>query len=201
MDTEEPLGLPVPWLQVGIVDRPGGRDAFDMLHLAEVAFAVAHHDRAEELGRAAGIIPGLRPVRLPAAVVPALVGAVLELEEDLLDAGVVRLTRDCLAAFQQKNVVALLRETPGHRPAACAGADDDHVRGAAERPVDTGGCGIEHLGCPGKVSSRRGRGGARRRLPARACSGKVGQTAPPRRSTSRSRPLAELRAREARRPH
>ena len=64
VDEVEPLGLGVVGLEVGVVDRPRGRDAAVVLDLAEVALAQAEEDRAVDLRVAADEVLRVRTERL-----------------------------------------------------------------------------------------------------------------------------------------
>jgi hypothetical protein len=60
MDVVQILRACVVGLEVGIGERPGGRDAVDVLDLAEITLAETEQDRPVDLGVAADVVVLLR---------------------------------------------------------------------------------------------------------------------------------------------
>ena len=123
----EPLGRGVVRLELGIRDRPCGRQPTGMAHLAEVRFAHAQERRAVELGVAAHEIvrAGLELVAL--AVQPALGVVVAAFEHRRLGAPVLCFTLHVVATLHDQDALAGPGQCPGQRAATGAAADDQDV--------------------------------------------------------------------------
>ena len=127
MHVEQTLGRAVPRLQLGIGNGPGGRDAIDMAHLAEVAFPQAEKDRAIDLGIAAdeAVQAGLKAVSL--FIDPGVRHLIAAAHEDLSGVPVFAFARQVVAAFEDRDALACRGEGMGDRGPTGAGADDDDV--------------------------------------------------------------------------
>jgi hypothetical protein len=84
VDQVEPLGLRVVGLEIGVGDRPGGRDTAVVANLAEVPLPEAEEDRAVELRVATDevLLVGLELDAVP--VEPLLARQVAVAVEDLV---------------------------------------------------------------------------------------------------------------------
>ena len=130
VDLVELLGSRVVGLQLGVLDRPGGRDAVVVAQLAEVLRAQAIERRAVELGRPAHEVVHLRLECLALVVVPGVRRDVAVVDEDVRGAPVLRLAREPVASLEQQDPLAGRGEPLHERAAARAAADHDHVIGA-----------------------------------------------------------------------
>ena len=114
-------------LEFVIADRPGRREAVLVPDLAEILLAQAEQHRAIDLAVAADEVvkPGVKAV--PGRAVPGLGGLVARIDEDGAAVPILLLAPQVVATFEQQDALAGLRQSPGHRGAAGAGADDDDV--------------------------------------------------------------------------
>ncbi len=127
MHAEHTLRVRVPGLQLGVADRPGHRRAIGMLDPFEIPLPEAEHRRAVYLGVAADVVelPGTECVA--GRVEPSLGGSIAVVHEHRFRVPVLRLARQALAALQDQNPRAAVRERERDRAPAYAGADDDDV--------------------------------------------------------------------------
>ncbi len=121
------LGQGVVGLEVGVRDRPRGRDPVVMPELTEVLLAQAVQRRSVHLRGAAHVVVHLRLERLAVVVVPGVGGDVAVVDEDVLREPVLGLACEPVAALEQEDPLAGGGEMPGERAAAGTGPDDDHV--------------------------------------------------------------------------
>ena len=98
-----------------------------MAQLAEVLLPQPVEGGAVELRRAADEVVDLRLKGCAVRVVPRLGRHVAVLHEHVLREPVLGLTWEPVAAFEQEDPLARRSQMPCERPAACTGADDDHV--------------------------------------------------------------------------
>ncbi len=142
----EPLGAIVKRRQRVVVDRPGRRDAVDVLDGAEVFRAQPIHHRAPELGVAADAVVGIRPEWLAAFVQPGFGGAVSEIFPDRGGIPVVIFLRDEIAALDDQDLRAGAGQLARHRAAAGAAANDDDIERVHYSGIRDQGSGIRDQG-------------------------------------------------------
>ena len=121
------LGPVVVGRQRGVIDRPGGRGAVDVLDFAEVLRAHPEEDGAPELRVPADAIVHVGPERAAAAIQPALVRAVAQVLPDRLRAPVRLFPGDEAAPLQDQDPRSGGRQRARQRAAADSAADDDDV--------------------------------------------------------------------------
>ena len=124
----QPLGLRVVRLEVVVAHRPRRREAVDVVQLAEVLRPQPVQRGAVELRRAAHVVVHLRLERGAVVVVPGLLGHVPAVDEDRARIPVRHLARQEVAALEQQDPLAGVRQRVGERAAAGAGPDDDRRR-------------------------------------------------------------------------
>src|SRR6516162_3173482 len=127
VDVIELLRLAVIGLEIGIADRPGGRDPPVVPDLAEILLAQAEQRGAVEFGVAADVIMDAGMESPAVLAVPGLLRLVFRLDEDGGRVPVVSLAWQEIAALEQQDALASRREPMGERTAAGTGADNDHV--------------------------------------------------------------------------
>ncbi|MNV60930.1 hypothetical protein D3C71_1534160 [compost metagenome] len=121
------LRLAVPWLQLFVGERPGGRHAFPVPDLAEVFLAITGQHRAVEFRISADIVIIAGIERSAIGLVPALLGAKMALLKDGALVAIDRAVGDVIAGFKDQDVSACRRKPGGNRRAADTGADNDNV--------------------------------------------------------------------------
>ena len=84
VDLVEVLRLGVPRLELVVADRPGGRNAVDVLDLTEVSGPKAVERGAVQLGGPADEVVDLRLERRPVTVVPGVLRDVLPVDEHVV---------------------------------------------------------------------------------------------------------------------
>ena len=123
----QPLGLRVVRLHVGVRDRPGGRQAVDVVQVPEVLGPQPVEGGAVQLGGAADEVVDLRLERLAVVVVPRVGRDVAAVDEHVAGRPVGRLPRQPVAPLEQQDPVARRRQVAGQGAPAGSGADDDDV--------------------------------------------------------------------------
>ena len=127
VDVEQGFRLKVVGVEGVVAERPRRRDAGAVTHRAKILAAQADEGRTVDLRIAADIVMHGRVEGLAGAVAPHLLDAIASLAEDRLDAPVVDLALQVLAALEDQDTLAgrcqLLRERTPAGPAA----DHDHV--------------------------------------------------------------------------
>ena len=127
MHAIEIFRLLVVGLEHVVFQRPFRRDAVAVAHAVEVGLAQPEQRGAVELGIAADPVMQPRLETVAAGRLPGLVGLVAGAAKYLRGVPVLALARQVLAALDQQNALAGLRQPPRRGPAARPGADDDDV--------------------------------------------------------------------------
>ena len=94
---------------------------------AEILAPKPEERRTKEFCIAADAVVGVRVKRIAVSVLADFFGLIFTLNVYGLRAPVVLLARYIVTALQQENPLAGRRQLASERPAAGAGADDDHV--------------------------------------------------------------------------
>ena len=126
---EDLLRPAVPGLQLVVGEGPGGREPAQVLHRLEVAPAVAHHHRPEELGVAPHVVVGDRVEPSAVALVPGLVGEPVDVVEDGLRRKRMRAGPHRLAALDDEHFGPGRGDGPRHGGPADPGPDDSLRQG------------------------------------------------------------------------
>ena len=123
----ELLGLAVPGLEVVIAERPGRRQAVQVVDSAEVFGPQAVQGGPVELGGPAHEVVDLGLERVAGAVVPGVGRDVLAVDEHGVGAPVVHLPGQEVSPLEQQDPLARGGQGVGQGAAPGAGADDDDV--------------------------------------------------------------------------
>src|SRR5678815_1186786 len=123
----EMLGPGVIMLQLVVADGPCRRDPTVMSNLTEVFFSQTDESSAVKLCVTTIEIIRVRMKFLAFVVAPRFFRVVFRFEIYGARAPVVLLTRNVIAALEEKDLLARGREAVGQRASARARADDDYV--------------------------------------------------------------------------
>src|SRR3954451_3456350 len=110
-----------------IFQRPRGRDAIRVPDLVEVALTKAQQNAAVHFAIATDKIMKSRAKTFSFGVVPSVCGLIARVHKDGLAIPVFAFARQIIAARQEKNTLAGLRQPPSHGATAWSRPDDDNV--------------------------------------------------------------------------
>jgi hypothetical protein len=110
-----------------ILQWPGWRNAVHMPDLFEIALTQAKQHSSINFAVAADVIVKPRMESLPLGIVPGFRGLVVGVNENGLAIPIFAFAREIVAAFQQQDFLACLRQPPSHGSTTGAGTNDNDV--------------------------------------------------------------------------